>query len=93
MNEKLTAFLPETAASSGAQSKGSGRAGVHAPVGYDAVYAEGASGPPWVVLGHGGEVCVILPFIFLHTSCSRLVRNITKNRLPKTCCFCWKLVR
>ena len=61
----LTAPVSEAATGGASQPGGSRRAGVHAPVGYDAVYAETAFGPSGVVLRHGGEVCVILSFIFL----------------------------
>ncbi len=79
----LTAPVSEAATGSASQPGGSCRAGVHAPVGYDAVYAESASGPPRVVLRHGGEVCVILSFVFLQATCS----TCTKQAEFKVACI------
>ena len=72
--EALTSLVSETATGGAPKPGGPGGPGVHNPVGYDAVYAEGAPRPSWVVLGHGGEVCVILPFVFLQSSMCLLGR-------------------
>ncbi len=71
----LTAPVSEAAAGSASQPGGSRRAGVHAPVGYDAVYAESASGPSRVVVRHGGEVCIILSFVFLQAMCAMCTKQ------------------
>ena len=79
----LTAPVSETATGSASQPGGLRRAGVHAPVGYDAVYAEGASGPSGVVLRHGREVGVILSFVFLQVMCA----TCTKQAGSKVACI------
>ena len=71
----LTTPVSEAATGSASQPGGSRRAGVHTPVGYDAVYAESAPGPSRVVLRHGGEVCVILSFVFLQGMCATCTKQ------------------